>query len=86
MVCFNEAIYMRERGCKMKEITEGNNNEVQAGNGESGLIELTEQLLSDARTAIASDKAISVPIFSRCGGGFNYSCIKYCNPDNLDCN
>ncbi len=49
-------------GCKMKEITEGNNNEVQAGNGESGLIELTEQLLSDARTAIESDKALSVPI------------------------
>lgn len=45
----------------MKEITEGN-NEVQAVNGESGLIELTEQLLCDARSAIESDKALSVPI------------------------
>ncbi|MGN0246437.1 MAG: hypothetical protein ACI4DK_10785 [Lachnospiraceae bacterium] len=45
----------------MGKITEGN-NEVQAVNEECGLIELTEQLLCDARSAIESDKALSVPI------------------------
>ena len=47
----------------MSEITNGNNtNELETVSGENGLVELTENLLMDARTSINSNKALSVPI------------------------
>ena len=47
----------------MSEITCRNNtNELETVSGEYGLVELTENLLMDARTSINSNKALSIPI------------------------
>ena len=47
----------------MSEIVSTKNaNELETVNGENGLVELTESLLTDARASINSNKALSVPI------------------------
>ena len=43
-------------------ISTKNTNELETVNGENGLVELTESLLTDARASINSNKALSVPI------------------------